>query len=998
MPKLQFKFDPNQDFQLEAIAAVVDLFEGLPRYTSEFALGDQAVANLPPYEVLDEATIYENVLRVQERNGIQQERLVPQLEVDEGMVLEGAGHDSWRYPSFTVEMETGTGKTYVYLRTIHELRKRYGFRKFIVVVPSIAIYEGVAKSFEVTKGHFAALYNNETINLIRHDGSRLSQLRAFASSTFVEVMVMTMASFNSRANTIYRASESLPGERLPYQYLQDTRPILILDEPQNMESERSQQALRTLHPLFALRYSATHRTLHNLVYRLTPFDAYLRNLVKKIQVDGVTERENVNQPFLALEAIDRTGGRITARLRTYVNERGRTREADVTLRQGDDLHAKTVREEHVGYVVSEIHAGEGYVEFDNGERVRLHEQIGPSRPDIFRVQIQRTIQEHMERQEALRHQSLKVLSLFFIDRVANYTAEDGIIRRIFDEEFERLKGKYPWFARFEASQVRDGYFARRKVRGSDEEEAIDTPIEEKDKKKADREAEKAAFELIMRDKERLLSFEEPVSFIFAHSALKEGWDNPNVFQICTLNQTVSEMKKRQEIGRGLRLAVNQDGERVFDEDVNVLTVVANESYERYVGQLQTEYEEAGQNAPPKPTRAGKSMARRNDELFESKLFREFWQRLSQRSHYDIRIDTPALIELCVERLTNDKTALKPVIVVERGEYVVTEYRLTLLGVTAQGAKIKLETSSTAGQRAMFEQVYHVRDDLSKLHNDERLRGYQIVELVRSDVGAKVVFGNGQELTQAEPLLFHSEAGQKPLERAQLAPQQAYPVPNLIDRAAHETGLTRATIRAIFEGLPERKKALILHNPEGFTGWFTTIVRSATADHVVDHLDFNVVGGGPPAKLEEWFPAEKEFPQRELVLAGEYALYDQVQVDSGVETSFVEQRLRPDDKVICYFKFPPSFRIPLPKIVGSYNPDWGILRWSEDGERILLQLVRETKGAEDPRQLQFAHEQRKVQAAKNHFAELGVDYRVVTDKTVDWWEPEDYVLPSMRQGN
>lgn len=987
-PTLQFKFDPNQDFQLEAIASVVDLLEGLPRHTSEFALGDEAVANLPQYDVLDETSVYENLLGVQERNGIQQERLLPQLEVDEGMVLDGAGNESWRYPSFTVEMETGTGKTYVYLRTIHELRQRYGFRKFIVVVPSIAIYEGVVKTFQITKNHFAFLYNNETINVVRYDGSRLSQLRAFASSTFVEVMVMTMASFNGRRNTIYRASESLPGERLPFQYVQDTRPILILDEPQNMESKLAQHALRTLHPLFALRYSATHRSTPNLVYRLTPFDAYLRNLVKKIQVDGVTERQSLNQPYLALEAITRKRKRITARVRTYVTKGGRTHEGEVTLRQGDDLHTKTLREQHAaGYVVSEIHAGKGYIEFENGERVRLHQHIGPSRPDIFRVQIRRTIEEHMERQRQLREQGIKVLSLFFIDRVANYIAEDGIIRRIFDEEFDRLKTKYPGFARYEASQVRDGYFARRKVKGTDREEAVDTPIEERDKKKADREAEKRTFALIMSNKERLLSFEEPVSFIFAHSALKEGWDNPNVFQICTLNQTVSEMKKRQEIGRGLRLAVNQEGERVLDEDINVLTVVANESYERYVSQLQTEYEEAGQNAPPKPSRASRSV-RRNDDLFHSEPFRAFWQRLSQRSRYDISIDTPALVQLCIERLSNDTTVLRPIIVVERGQYVVTEFRLTLLSLTAQGARIKLETSSTAGQRGMFEQLYSVRDDLSKLHKDERLRGFKVVELVKGDVAAKVVFGNGQELIEGYPLLFRSEAGQKLVERSELAPERSYPVPNLMERAARETGLTRATIRQIFEGLPERKKKLILLNPEGFTGWFISIVRSATADHVVDHLEFAVVGGGPADDLDKLFPQEKEFPQRELVPAGEYALYDQVQVDSGVEVSFVEGRLRPDDKVICYFKFPPSFRIPLPKIVGNYSPDWGILRWSDDRRKILLQLVRETKGAEDPRQLRFAHEQRKVQAAKAHFGELGVDYRVVTDKTVDWWEPAD----------
>lgn len=986
---LQFKFDPNQEFQLDAIRAVVDLFEGLPRYASEYALGDEVVANLGPGQALDLTCLGENLARIQERNGIGRRGLFTDLETDTGMVLQGVGNDSWECPHFTVEMETGTGKTYVYLRTIHELRQRYGFRKFTVVVPSIAIYEGVAQHFQDTKGHFAALYDNETIGLIRYDGSRLSALRNFASSPFMQVMVMTLASFNSQKNTLYRASESLPGEQLPYQYVQETLPILILDEPQNFRTELSLEALRTLHPLFAIRYSATHRTKPNLVYRLTPFDAYQRNLVKKIQVDGVTERENLNEPRLVVREIGRRGGRITATIRTVVNQKGRAVEADVTLRQGESLAGKTLRDEHAQYVVSEIHAGEGYVEFQNGQRLRLHERMGPTRTDVFRVQIQRTIEEHMRRAEALRPQGLKVLSLFFIDRVANYAAPepDCTIRRIFDEEYERLKGKYPLFAGSQASQVRSAYFAKKKVKGG-AEEYVDTPIEDKDKKKADREAERDTFKLIMQEKKRLLSLDEPVSFIFAHSALKEGWDNPNVFQICTLNETTSEMKKRQEIGRGLRLAVNQEGDRVVREDVNVLTVVANESYEEYVSRLQTEYVEAGQDAPPKPTRPGKATANRNEELFRWEAFRNFWLRLSQLCRYEISVDTPKLIEECVEKLANETTPLRPMVVVQRGQFAFTEYKLTLEGVTGDRAKIKVESTSTAGAQGTFVDWYAVRSDLERLRNDERLRGYEIVSIVGDGPESKVVFGNGEELLSGRPLTFQCQAGQAVVERALLEPERTYPVPNLLERAARETGLTRRTVNLIYVGLPERKKRLLVRNPEGFSSWFITTVRNALADHVVQRLRFSVARGGGREALDALFPPTKEFPQKELVEGGPHALYDHVQVDSDVETGFVKYRLAADDQVECYFKLPPGFTVPLPKIVGSYNPDWGILRWSGDRERLLLELVRETKGAEDPRQLQFAHEQRKVRAAKRHFRELGVNYRVVTDKTPNWWEEEE----------
>ncbi len=289
----QLKFDPNQEHQLQAVASVVDLFEGYPRTATAFQLGDEIVPNLPLKVALDRPWLEENLRRVQERNKIRGSTLT-RLEIEEAMVIEGAGHETWDYPSFTIEMETGTGKTYAYLRTIHELRQRCGWGKYVVVVPSVAIYEGVVKTFEITQSHFGALFGNERINLIRYDGAQLSRLRTFAQSTFCEVLVITLDAFNKITNNIYKRSEKLPGERRPYQFIQETRPILILDEPQNMESGLAKAALATLHPLFALRYSATHRRSPNLVYRLTPFEAFQGNLVKRIQVWGVTEQEDFN--------------------------------------------------------------------------------------------------------------------------------------------------------------------------------------------------------------------------------------------------------------------------------------------------------------------------------------------------------------------------------------------------------------------------------------------------------------------------------------------------------------------------------------------------------------------------------------------------------------------------------------------------------------------------------------------------------------------------------
>jgi type III restriction enzyme len=984
--ELRLQFDPNQKHQIDAVDCVVRLFEGLPRREEGFALGYDVVPNLPLFESLSQGWLYDNLRQVQQENGIATE-LVGSLEVDEGLVIEGAGFESWRYPSFTIEMETGTGKTYVYLRTIYELRRRYGFSKFIVVVPSIAIYEGVIKNFKITQDHFRALYGNETVNLIEYDGARLSQLRGFATSTFVEILVITLDSFNKTSNVIFKPSEKLPGERLPYQYLQETRPILILDEPQNMESEKAHEALRTLHPLFALRYSATHRTNPNLVYRLTPFDAYRLNLVKKIQVYGVTERENFNQPFLALQQITLDGG-IKARVKTYVEEGGRLRDVVLVLKHGEDLYAKSHREEHQGgYKVVEINAAEKFLEFENGIRLWLNEAIGPSRPEIFRTQIRKTLEQHMEMQQRLLRKEIKVLSLFFIDRVANYTARDGLIRRIFDQEFDRIHRQYPFYRKMKAEEVRSAYFARSKPKKDETEgEAIDT----ESRNKAEREAEKDAFQLIMRDKERLLSFDEKTCFIFAHSALKEGWDNPNVFQICTLNQTVSEVKKRQEIGRGLRLAVNQEGVRVAADDVNILSVIANESYQSYASRLQTEYVEAGQTPPPKPTNAARARVQRNDQIFnETQAFRDFWARLQRHTSYHIHVDTPALIRTCIERISNRATP-QAVIVVEKGDFVVSQYTLELLSAGDEKCRLRISTEDTLGNSSQNTHTFENKTDLAKVLKDERLRGYKVIEVVEDGDNSRVVFGNGQTLYKYAPIQFQSEQGQKPSERGQLAPQASYPVFNLIDRAARETGLTRPTLNEIFRGLSDRKKQSIFANPEGFAGLFIGEINNALADHIAERIEFDIT----PAPIEwerdieDLFPPEREFPQKELVSASPAGLYDQIQIDSEVEERFVRYKLNEDENVLFYFKFPPAFKIDFPRIIGNYNPDWGIARY-RDG-KILLELVRETKGREELDLLRFPHETRKIRCAQKHFKAVGIDFRVVSDETADWWRPADEV--------
>jgi type III restriction enzyme len=983
--KLQLKFDPNQDYQLAAIRSVIDVFEGLPERVREFTLGDEIVSNLRPGEVLYDSWLLERLAAVCEKNELSEP---VELIKEDGMELEGVSANSPEpFPYFTVEMETGTGKTYVYLRTIYELRKHYGFSKFIIVVPSIAIYEGVRKTADITREHLRSLYDNEHVTLIPYDGSRLSRVRNFATSTQAQILLMTIDAFNSKSNNLYKPSEKLPGERLPYQYIQETRPILILDEPQNMESSRSREALRTLHPLFGLRYSATHRTSPNLVYRLSPVEAYRQNLVKKIQVIGLETAGNLNEKFLALEAIS-VRQPLTATVKTYAQQAGVAREVEVTLKQNDDLYNKTKRDEHQdGYVVEEINAAEKFLQFKNAVRLNLGDTLAPSRPQVFQAQITETIRHHMETQNVLKPLGLKVLSLFFIDKVANYTSEQGIIRKLFDEAFERLKKQYSHFKNLQAEEVRESYFAKSKPKKDGDEVAIDTDGSTKDQ----RAAEKRAFELIMRDKEKLLSFDEPVSFIFAHSALKEGWDNPNVFQICTLNQTVSEIKKRQEIGRGLRLAVNQQGERVTESDVNVLTIIANESYESYASKLQNEYTEDGQLAPPKPKRPQDSKARRRDSIFKGEDFREFWGKLNRQTTYTINVNTDELVDECVTRLSKASFP-EPVIVLTRGDFVITDFKIQLLSASNGKAKLKLDVKDTKGNMYASDIPVQARVDLSRVMSDERLRGYKVLEIIGEGDDAVVRFNNGEELTRYQSIFFQTEKGlraaDEPTEIIEI--DSAYPVFNFISRAAKETSLTRSTLNRIFRRLPETVKKLVLKNPEGFSAVFITNIKEAVADHIAGQIEFQILDDLFPYDVDHLFPVEKTFPQKELVDSGQRGLYSKVQWDSSVELDFVERVLKRDQgNIIFYFKFPMNFKIGLPKIIGNYNPDWGIVRMNEAGQ-LKLELVRETKGTTELAKLRFTNEGRKITCAAKHFKQLGIDYRAITGRESRWWAPVDSV--------
>ncbi len=634
---MEFQFDAKQAYQLEAIEATCALFEGQPRIEIDlsFGLGTGFGAVVNRLD-LDESSLLANLRIVQQEHGIEPSGQLAQIQ---DSILTAEGSKNVQFPNFSLEMETGTGKTYVYIRTVLELFRRYGFRKFVVVVPSVAIREGVLKDLAMTERHLHELYDNLPYRYYVYDSSNLAQVRQFASSDSIEIMVMTIDSFNKASNVIRQTNDRLQGGT-PIHVIQSVRPILILDEPQNMESELRVKALAALDPLVAFRYSATHRNPYNVIYRLTPFEAYRQGLVKRIEVASIVKQDDVNQPFVRLDRIDSRKKTVSAMVALHkLMKTGAVKEKTVSVKPGDSLERKAGRREYAGFEVEEINPGAGFVRFANNVELSVGDSRGADKDAIFDAQIRYTIEEHFRKQARLRSHGIKVLSLFFIDRVDNYVQADGIIRRLFVNSFNQQRGMYGDWSNIDPATVQAGYFAQKRRRGGS--------VEFLDSVSGETKEDTAAFDLIMKDKERLLSFDEPVSFIFSHSALREGWDNPNVFQICTLNQTASEIKKRQEVGRGVRLCRDQKGDRIHDERINVLTVVANESYERYVEQLQSEIEDeyGKEGLPPKPPNARqRGTAKLQKQVMLKPEFKALWDRIKYRTRYAVKVDTEEFLK------------------------------------------------------------------------------------------------------------------------------------------------------------------------------------------------------------------------------------------------------------------------------------------------------------------------------------------------------------------
>jgi type III restriction enzyme len=636
---MKLTFEPNLDYQLKAIQSIVNIFEGQIADDSitQFVLSDNSnvmfseINGVANKLILSEEQIFKNLQKVQDEN---------ELPIS----------DTLKGFNFTVEMETGTGKTYVYLRTIYELNKKYGFKKFVIVVPSIAIREGVLKNLEITFDHFQNLYDKVPVNYCVYDSGKVSVLRSFATNNNIEILVINIDSFAKDENIINRPNDKLSGHE-PIKFIQVTNPIVIIDEPQNMETEKRKRAIESLNPICTLRYSATHRDLYNLVYSLNPVNAYDLGLVKQIEVDSVLEEDSANYAFIEVKKITSQKNKVIAQLVIDVESKDGISRKTVSVKTGDDLYILSNKREiyNQGFVVEEIDVENQKITFTNGTILSSGSTHGGLTDAIMKFQIERTIEEHLKKELKLNKLGIKVLSLFFIDRVANYRDYDeygnpqkGKIAQWFEELyqlyinkpiFRELKDTYHRNGIINIDEIHNGYFSKDK-----KGRLKDTKGESED--------DLNTYDLIMKDKEKLLSLDNPLRFIFSHSALREGWDNPNVFQICTLNETKSEIKKRQEIGRGLRLAVNHNGFRVYDKNINKLTVIANEAYETFAKQLQKEIEEdCGVKFEGRIKNKRERIQIKYRKGFEADpKFLEIWEKIKNKTTYKVQYDTNELIQ------------------------------------------------------------------------------------------------------------------------------------------------------------------------------------------------------------------------------------------------------------------------------------------------------------------------------------------------------------------
>lgn len=975
---MKLKFDPSLEYQQEAINAIVGVFNGQPIAHTDFELSlSSAPSALFQSELgvgnniaLPEDDILANVQRIQEANDIEK---APALQ----------GYE------FSIEMETGTGKTYVYLRTIFELNKAYGFKKFIIVVPSVAIREGVLKSIDMMQEHFRTLYDNVPFDYFVYDSKRLGKVRQFATSNQIQIMIINIQSFQKdvadkpleemtedelkKLNVINRENDRMSGRR-PIEFIQAANPFVIIDEPQSVDTtEKSRRAIDNLSPVATLRYSATHRNPYNLLYRLDPIRAYDLRLVKRIEVASIRSDDSFNDAYVKLLKTDNRNG-IKAQVEIHKQGPNGPKAAKLWVKQGDDLFVKSGEIEiyRNGYIIQNIDCTPGAecIEFNQGRYLELGQEIGGLGDEVMKAQVRETVEQHLKKERALRGKGIKVLSLFFIDRVANYRVynEDGTtglgkIGQWFEAAFKELTAKpiYKALIPFDVAEVHNGYFSQDR-----QGHAKDTRGNTKD--------DEDTYHLIMRDKERLLDPDVPLRFIFSHSALREGWDNPNVFQICTLNESQSVEKKRQEIGRGLRLPVNSIGERVHDETVNRLTIIANESYEEFARTLQSEFEEDF------GIRFGK---------VEKIAFAKLVRTAEDGTETEIGQDTSGRIwaELVTSGYLNAEGEILNKFDPKNPHFkleISDEFADLAAGISdeVQRKLFKNRIVNARERRELkFCKEVQLSEDFQELwHKIEHRTRYR-VEFDTHDLISKAV-ARIKQIDPIKPVRISmtrrgveiTDAGvtaDRELETRTHETAAVTVLPDILAFLQKETELTRHTLAQILK--QSGRLAEFKINPQAFMAVVAKEISRALHDLMLEGIQYEKIAGQAWEMSRIEHEAEKGIVRYlsnlYQVQNRDKALFDAIEYESEVEKQFAMD-LDNNENVRLFVKLPSWFKIDTP--IGPYNPDWAFV--TERDEK--LYFVRETKSALDSEERR-SKENQKITCGRKHFETLGVDYDVVT---------------------
>ena len=981
MGKSGFQFDASQQYQLDAIASTVGLFDGQPKDAEKLVTTLRGTAPLPESNqialdvdltqevgavgnslVLDRELILANLQRVQDRNGLE---VAAQL-YDDAL-------------DFDIEMETGTGKTYVYLRTIFELAVKYNFTKFVILVPSVAIREGVNTSIRLMRSHFEELYKQQgiTFDASIYSGKTAEEVQSFATSTNVQILIMTIDSIRGNANTriIHQNRDKLNGLR-PIDYLKATHPVVIMDEPQNMESLLSQSAVSELDPAFTLRYSATHAKQRNVVYRLDPVDAHGLGLVKQIVVADVRQQGADATPYIKLTEVKREPS-WTARLELSCRKADGTLERRVVnVKQHQELSNErlTNNPAYEGWRVNEMSIEPAYVDLTLHGFLYEGESIGASTGAIYKEMIRETVREHLRKEMMLRPRGIKVLSLFFVDKVASYLGDgtnnddaNGDFARWFDEVFieERAKSaRYGELLPQEPRDLRRAYFSQIKRSGT-------TTFQDSS---GTTKADDDAYELIMKDKERLLDENESVRFIFSHSALREGWDNPNVFQICTLREMGAETERRQTLGRGLRLPVAKTGEgyvRVADRGIATLTVVANESYQSFASSLQKEYKDAGveigrvrrSEFSKMPLQDGTGAL--TDDQFGYQRSVAVWEHLRDKGFIDKEGTVTSKFQADMVGFSLDlPTQFAPyeaeiIALMERaniGKYVkpVSKRRARTLNKQLYSTP-EFEEFWEAISRKTTYRVSVSRDQIIE-NAVKAIKDAPEIEPLRIQVtraGVKVLRGGakGEELgTRSADL------------------RGSYDLPDIVTELQEATSLTRKTIVDILVGSGRLDE--FIANPNDFISMTKRLLQGELAKIVVDGIQYEKIAGSvyELRELQKDGEEEKErfLDQMYQVQHTQKTDFDYVAFDSDVERQFAEL-LDGREDIKLFMKLPAKFKIDTP--VGPYNPDWAIIKQENGEDRIYM--IRETKSTLDDSKLRPT-ELAKIKSAKRHFEAIGVE--------------------------